>query len=463
LLEFHLSATCAEESGDESPHSKGLRRISFCLLLLGGCASHADRLRDVRNDFYAGNLDRSVQAIDKRLRNKHDSDVFKLDRAIVQLAAGKPKECESLLREVRDRFDYLEQTSVPEQVLAAMTDDQRLAYAGEDYEKILIRAFLALANLLGDGEDAAAYALQVTDKQQQIMDGGADEMGDNPKLRYRRIALGAYIHGLLREETQSNYDDAERAYQKVVEWEPAFRSGAEDLERARTGHHSALGHGVLYVFALVGRGPYKEEVAELPTSAALLIADRIVSHTASHTLPPTIAPIKAPRVVLTRNAITAIRVECDGQHGGTTETIADVGQWAVDQYDAIYPRVMARAVARRVIKKGVVYGAKEAIHTDNPLIELAFDAGGVVWEATEAADTRCWGLLPDKIQVLRLELPVGDHRLTLRAASGSNLSGSNNQVTVRIVQGRNTYVLANFPDMRMVGTVLTGPAGTATR
>jgi hypothetical protein len=429
------------------------------LACLGGCATHADRLRDVRNEFYAGNLDRASKGIEKRLRNKHDADVFKLDRAIVQLAAGKPKECEALLREVRDRFDYLEQSSVPEHVLATMTDDQRIAYAGEDYEKILIRAFLALANLMADGEDAAAYALQVTDKQQQIIQSGADETGDNPKLRYKRIALGAYIHGLLREESHTNYDDAERAYKKVVEWEPSFRAGVQDLERARNGRHSTAGHGVLYVFALVGRGPYKEQVEELPTSAALLIADRIVSHTASHTLPPTIAPIKAPRVALTRNAITAVEVECDGENQGRTETIADIGQWAVDQYAAIYPRVMARAVARRVVKKGVVYATKEAIHTDNPFVELAFDAGGVVWEATESADTRCWGLLPDKIQVLRLELPVGDHRLALRAAGGPQSSGSDNHVTVHIAQGRNAYVLANFPDTRMVGTILTGPAG----
>lgn len=431
--------------------------LAFSSAVVAGCATHTDRLRDVRSEFYAGHLDRSTQAIDRQLRNKHDVDVFKLDRAIVQLADGKPKECEALLREVRDRFDYLEQNSVPEHVLAAMTDEQRIAYAGEDYEKVLIRVFLALANLLDDGGDAAAYALQVNDKQQQIIDAGSDESGDNPKLRYKQIAVGAYIYGLLREETLTNYDDAERAYQKVLEWEPQFGPGVEDLERARTGHHSAPGNGVLYVFTLVGRGPYKEEVAEVPSSAALLIADRIVSHTASHTLPPTIAPIKAPRVALTRNAVTAVEVACDGRPCGATETIANLGQWAVEQYAEIYPRVMARAVARRVIKKGVVYATKEAVHADNPLVELALDAGGVVWEATEAADTRCWGLLPEKIQVLRLELPVGDHRIGLRAACGAQGCGADNYVNIHISQGRNSYVLANFPDTHLVGRILTGP------
>jgi hypothetical protein len=429
--------------------------VVLAIAAAAGCATHADRLRDVRNDFYAGQLERSARELDKRQRQRYDADVFKLDRAIVQLAAGRPGDCETLLREVRDRFDYLEKTSVAEHVLAAVTDDQRIAYAGEDYEKILIRAFLALTNLVADGGDAEAYALQVTDKQQQIIDNGSDVTGENPKLAYKRIALGAYIYGLLREETHTNYDDAERAYEKVVEWEPGFRAGAEDLERARNGHHSAPGHGVLYVFTLVGRGPYKEEFAEVPTSAALLMADRIISHTASHSLPPTIAPIKVPRVILTRNTIQSVAVECDGRPCGTTDTIADVGTWAVEQYSAIYPRVMARAVARRAIKKGVVYAGKEAVHADNPLVELALDAGGVVWEATEAADTRCWGLLPDKIQVLRLELPVGTHRLVLHPNGG--MRAADGHASVQISQGRNTYVLANFPDTRMVGSILAGP------
>ncbi|MBI3468404.1 MAG: hypothetical protein HY000_35835 [Planctomycetes bacterium] len=421
-----------------------------------GCATHADRLRDVRSEFYSGNVDEAGRLLDKKLaRHSRDTDVLKLDRSMVDFSFGRPRQAEQLLREIRDRFDYLEQTSLPEHALASLTDDQRIAYAGEDYEKVLIRGFLALANLLDDGGDAAAYGLQVTAKQHEIIEAGADETGNNPKLSYKRVALGAYIHGLLREETHSNYDDAERAYQHVAEWEPSFVAAAADLERVRNGRHSAAGNGVLYVFTLVGRGPYKEQVSEIPTTAALFIADRIISHTASHTLPPTIAPVKVPRVVLTRNSVTAVGVRADGRDLGTTETITDVGQLAVQQFQAIYPRVMARAIARRAIKKGVVYAAKETVHgADSPLVSLALDAGGVAWEATEAADTRCWGLLPDKIQVLRVELPAGEHRISLRAVHGTARLGPEARETVHIAAGRNTYLLANFPDTKLVGTIL---------
>ena len=115
---------------------------------------HGDRLRDVCNDFFAGNLDQTGTKIDgyaKRYRG--EADVLKLDRALVELSAGRPREAERMLREVRDSFDHLSQASLAESALVMATDDTNAAYPGEDYEKILVRAFLALANLMGDGGD----------------------------------------------------------------------------------------------------------------------------------------------------------------------------------------------------------------------------------------------------------------------------------------------------------------------
>jgi uncharacterized protein len=430
--------------------------FSLCWLSLAGCATYEQRLGEVRSTFYSGDLDHAAQAIDKDLkRPKHDADVLKLERAIVDLSGGKPKEAEQTLREVRDRFDYLEQKSLAESALSMITDDNSKSYAGEDYEKILIRSFLALSNLMTGGQDAGAYSLQITDKQQQIINAGIDKEGENPKLAYKQVAIGPYIHGLIREETHSNYDDVARANAMVVSWQPEFVYGQQDLLRAQSGRHSAPGHGVLYVFALVGRGPHKVESLEIPSTVALLVADRILSNNSKYLLPPTIAPIKVPKVVVPVNGVTHVRVNVDRQLVGSTATITDVGRMAVEQYDAIYPRVIATAVVRRVVKKGIVYGTKEAIGADrNSFVNVALDVAGVAWEATEAADTRCWGLLPDKIQVLRIELPAGSHQVSL-AAAGTFGVGHEEAQNVTIVDGHNTYMLANFPNERLVGKVLT--------
>lgn len=432
--------------------------VAACVLLLAavaGCATHADRIRDARDLYYRGQVELAAQRLEKALpRAGKDADVISLDLATAQLFAGRPDRAEQMLREVRDRFDYLEQKDVTEAVLSYVLDDNQRAYAGEDYEKVLIRVMLALANLMGEGGDAEAYSLQVTAKQQQIIEAGAQMDEENPKAAYQRVAVGAYLHGVLREATHGAYDDAERSFATVVSWQPGFSAGGFDLQRAREGRHSAPGNGVLYLFAFVGRGPYKREISEIPTSAAMLIADRILSAAGKHSLPPTLAPIKVPQVVTSENQVDRVLVSVAGQPAGATETVTDVGQLAVQQYQALYPHILARAVARRAVKKAAVYAVKEQVDGLSNWGSLALDVAGVVWEAAESADTRCWALLPDTIQVLRLELPAGEHTLGLRAGRGLVPVGGESMFRVRIEDGRNRYALACFPDTKIAGEVL---------
>ena len=118
-----------------------------------------------------------------------------------------------------------------------------------------------------------------------------------------------------------------------------------------------------------------------------------------------------PRLVARQSAVQAVGVLAGGQRVGATETITDVTQLSIQQYEAIYPRIIARAVARRCLKKGLIYGGKEMTGmSKGSFTGLAVDLAGIAWEATENADTRSWGLLPDKIQVLRVELPAEEHR-----------------------------------------------------
>lgn len=429
----------------------------FILPALVGCATHADQLVKVRSFYQAGDLAAAEHLLNEDLaKAKDDIDVLKLEKAMVDLAAGKPKEAEQTLREVRDRFDELDKPTAGETAWSMFSDDNRRSYTGEDYEKVLIRSMLALSNLMTGGGDAVAYAHQINAKQQEIVAAAADKDGQNPKLSYKQVALGPYIHGMLREETHVDYADAARAYRQVVYFEPEFRTGRWDLERAQNGHHSQRGHGALYVFALVGRGPYKVETMEVPSTAALLIADIVLKSGDKYSLPTSVAPVKVPKVIAMPNDIDNVAVSIAGQVAGRTETITDVGRMAVEQYETIYPQVVARAVVRRIVKRGVTEGAKAVASVDdgNPL-NLLFDAAEFAWGAAEAADTRCWGLLPAKVQVLRVELPVGEHAVSFAPAQGERTIGAPETASVRIADGQNTYVLVNFPDRKLVGRVLT--------
>ena len=438
--------------------SVGTRLLMLsALLALAGCSTYGQRVEQVRANYYGNQLAEASAALAAaREKNRAQADVLQLDQALVELSAGNAARCEKLLREVRDRFDALEGPAAGEVALSYLTDDNRLAYDGEDYEKVLIRAFLALSNLLHDGGDAEAYSLQTIDKQEQIITAAAQPEKENPKTNYQRVALAPYLRGVLREATHRDYDDAERSYTSVVSWQPGFRTAQLDLERAAHGTHSRSGHGVVYVFALTGRGPHKIEAVEVPSSAALLVAGEIVSAVGHQTVAPNVAPVKVPLVVAQRSRVHAVSVSVGNQPLGTTETITDITQLAIGQYQAIYPQVIARAVARRCVKKGTLYGVKEATGVQKgSLTGLAYDLAGIAWEASESADLRCWSLLPDKIQVLRVELPAGEHDLDLRPLGPANTPlAAPAKSRVRVADGRNTYVLANFPDGPLVGQVL---------
>ncbi len=156
---------------------------------LTGCATHADRVRQARLAYEIGDIARAETLLDESLQRRGaETDLLQLESAVVQLAAGRPREAEQRLRQVRDQFDYLEQSSAVEATLTMLSDDQRRAYAGEDYEKVLIRALLAISNLLHSGGDAEAYSLQIAEKQQQIIESADDGEGNNPKGVYQQVA-----------------------------------------------------------------------------------------------------------------------------------------------------------------------------------------------------------------------------------------------------------------------------------
>ena len=132
--------------GSSKPRDCVVGIVCLAMLVLAeGCASHADRVAAAQMSFFKGDLVSARAEVDVLLKKpKRDADALLLDQAMIELVSGKPKEAERILRTVRDRFDFLEQKDAAEAAKSMLTDDTRLAYAGEDHEKVLIRAFCAV-------------------------------------------------------------------------------------------------------------------------------------------------------------------------------------------------------------------------------------------------------------------------------------------------------------------------------
>lgn len=436
------------------------------MLFLPACRSYQKNSRGINDSFYKNDLSKTsneLAAQQKKSANKKSTDLLKLEESISLMCQGDFKRSTRLLCEVRDTFDDRDNQkfkSASETALSMLTDDQSISYRGEDHEKVLIRVMLAINSLMTDGQDAVAYSHQINMKQEEIIHRGAG-MSDpgaktgNPKQSYRMLAIGPYITGIMWEESMLERNEVARAYTKVTQWAPGFLAGKQDLQRAQNGVHSQRGNGAVYVITLLGKGPNKVQTSAPATQLSLLIADRIVSATSKHSVPPTIAPVPIPEIKESVCRFQRVDVTADRNpaYRVPTETITDINQIARQQFEANRDWIIARAVARRVTKKAAVYGAKEATNTKSAAGEILLDVAGVIWEATEEADTRCWSLLPGKIQVARMELPAGEHEISLEPVSGGAGRGETYKKKVYVRDGRNTYVLAYIADDGLIGKV----------
>jgi hypothetical protein len=271
------------------------------------------------------------------------------------------------------------------------------------------------------------------------------------------LAFAPLLRSLIRGQSALNHDDLVRNLRVANEWRPGSEFLQAELARAEAGELVPPGYGSLYVVALVGRGPRKVTGTEEVTSQALLVADQIVSALGNYTLPPTVAPIKIARIELSPITVDCLRVNVNGQELGVTENIADIGRLAVERQKEQMPEIVGRAVARRVLKKGMIVAGMSAAGAEkgsgNDLTSLVYTAAGVAWEAAEQADLRSWSLLPGSIQIYRIDLPAGQHRLDLRGELQGRTVSSRFSSPLLIRDGQATFAIATLPDRSATGRV----------
>jgi len=421
------------------------------LLFATSCAG--DPMLQVRRDFASGRYELARIGLTELVQDDSDNaHVWLLERAVASLALGDPKAAIADLRRARDRFQDVQGTDYSGWFQSVLLDDRSLEYQGADFEVVLIRAIAALASLMtGNTGDANAFALQVGEKQRDIIDSFESNDGVRPKDAYKLVAFGNYLRGIVGEGALQ-FDVARMQYEKVKKLEPSFPQNEENLARAQDGRIAEKGNGVVHVIALVGRGPFRVESEEPVTRDAFAIAQLMWAFFRNRATIPNIAAVKIPRLAYYPDNPTEVHVAVGGQASGVTETITDVEETARREFEAMAPYLIARAVMRRAFKVVVTEGVKEAVRprdrkyrAENLLVDLAISGVGIAWAAMESADLRCWSLLPARFQVARLELPAGEHEIVLRAGRGGKAVGPPQRVRVRVDVGYNSYVSVMVP------------------
>ena len=450
-----------------------LRAALALLALAVGCRSYSDKVSEFRGRYLQGDFAAADEAVNRLIAKESKTDVeavarsngldvksgkgdtylLLLDKAMTQLALGRPEAAVELMRRSRDQLDAHQSKTAKEFFASVLTDDAARSYAGADYELILVRVMLCLSDLLVHSSqtegDAYAYALQVGEMQEQIVGSPlGEDIGYKPREEYRRVGIGAYLQGMILEATGAR-DGAARAYERCLAYEPGFRLAEEGVKRATDGRYAEPGEGVLHVFYLGGGGPFYAQGTSPPTDFAFRLAQLAAAIIADSYVPLAQTDVPVPVLAVHAMAVAPLEVSAFGR-SAPTEMLLDVNLVAGQQLEKMMPLILARAVVRRAVKAAATTAGSEAVKSRNKgstgdAAEFGFAIANLLWTAAERADTRSWSSLPAQIHVARLALPAGVHAVRL---------GAGMEADVRIAAGRDAYAVVVQPDPGRPGAVL---------
>jgi len=312
-----------------------------------------------------------------------------------------------------------------EQAASVTINDTMKAYEGLPSEQLMVYSFEALNYLqMGDIDDAAVEARQFDVKQGLIVE-------KNKSAKYLSGAFVRYLNGMVYEAVGER-DSARIEMQKAVDGYKAQNSGfpvpqalRDDLRRLDAGKPASS--EVVFILHN-GLGASVDE-------NNIRVPNPIPGKNG-----PVMFSLAVPKFV--KRSLPVARVELSaGGHTATSEVVEDVNGIAEKSFNDRLPTIIARGVARMVVKNVAAQKAKEQAGS-NPLFNLVAD---VATNASERADTRSWSLLPGNIQMARLALPAGKHDVTATYYSAhGGILATREFKDVEVKAGRKAFVSDYF-------------------
>ena len=425
--------------GIETPGRSGNPSVLWCWVVLGllsatGCASpcpiHGGRVAYTRCQPIVAET-----SFSSRVESSDSVSPSRLDAAWLDLVTGRSDATLATLRAYRDDWSPPASLSVGVDDLVSMLSDDRVrTYDPPAYERAMVRTILSLADLSTGGGDAHAYTLQAVEDESPT-------------------AISQYLRGVVRESTLRNYDDAARRYRLVAAVRPDCGPIDAAVRRADGGSHSRPGHGVVHVVAMVGRGPLLAETTAPVTTEVLTAASIIWSQVQNGDdedaiVLPNIASVCIPEVVIPESRVLAVGIRTDaGPAPMVTETVTDLASAAIADHHRRERAILIRAVLRRAAKEVAVAKVSDSLGLEGNRASIFRFVASTGWSAAERADTRCWRTLPREIQVARLELPAGLHRITFEPIdAGGGVIGPGETREVEVTDGRDHFELVFAPE-----------------
>lgn len=389
--------------------------VLIALALLGGCVTYGDWVGHMEGEIAHDDPQGALKVLESRsgMRGK-DAALYQMNRGILLRMDGDFAGSNAAFETAKIAIDQQLAISVTEQAGALTINEAQRAYVGEPFERAYIHVYEAL-NYLDMGKDDQA---RVEILQLDVLLSGFEK-----ENQYNGSAFPRYLSGMIF-ESLGEWSDAMIAYRKAYEayrrYPARFGVGvsrylARDLVRLgeRLGlKEEAEGYRKEFNLSdgeLVPTSAQGEVIFLLQSGLAPVKQESgIVAPTTQGRL----VSVSLPYYVSRRPAVSGAVVTADGATARAT-LVEDIDSIAAETLEQERPALLARAIARAVIKNDI----SRRVSKDNELLGVVTNIAGVV---TERADTRSWSTLPNRIYLARLPLPPGRHVLHVQFNGGAD-------------------------------------------
>ena len=413
------------------------------LAALAGCATFSDTIQSTERSLAQQQPQLALVEYEKLKPSSADRVLYLMNKGMLLRMVGDYEQSTRALEEAKKLIEDLRAVSIREQALSIAVNDLAQSFIGEDFEQVMVHAYLALNYLEQQRVDAARVeALQSDVLLREIAQGSSSSP-------YIEDAFTRYLTGIVYED-EREWSDAMIAYRKAYE---AYQG---QLDRFGVALPETLKHDLIRLADRMGLAQeaerYRESFGIEDTLSTTALADQGEIILTVHA---GLAPAKLEQAITVLNPNTGrllrvalpqyrsrghpfayARVSVNTQ-SATTSRVVNVDAIAMKSLESRMPAITARAIARMIFKDSVAKAASGDGSGSQAMLGAAVNIAAMF---TERADTRSWFTLPGEIHLARISLPPGDYRgqIEFYGHGGSVLQSSEFQIT--LVKGEKRYL-----------------------
>lgn len=384
-----------------------------------GCATYQHEVDDFRSVLANREAAKAASLMqEKALADSKDQVVYLMEYATaLQVAEDYKRSNEYFLKadDLTEIKDYHSLTRVTESMLGSAS---MIQYKGEDYEKVLINAMMAINFLmLRDYDNANAMTRRLNDKLYKYKYEAKRDYEQNPF---------AYYLSALVWETNKDYDNAYINLKKAYELEPTVPYFKEDLIRLA---HKARRQEDLESWKRKFPGV---QGADLKANGELIL---IYQQGWAPVKRPHPSFPRIPKLYRVPSVTETARLEVEQGPSEATQTIYSIQDVAIKNLDDQYAGMVASRMAGLASKAVVA----DQIRQKNELLgELAW----IGMNIADRPDLRQWLSLPATFQVAKLRLRPGKYRVRVvgLTATGAASGEQSEWGEATVVPGKKTFM-----------------------